>query len=346
MHNPRAYNAATTLLDGRVLVTGGETLYRADYAESYDPATGNWSVTGPMHLVHDTIHTATLLADGRVLLFDGSASIPPEIYDPATDTWTPTGLPNRGHFLSTAVRLPDGRVLVFGGIWSDKTAEIFDPMTNAWSYAAPTSMSLDRPASVLLPTGKVLVLHGWDSFAGISSELYDPTTDTWSKAAAPSSAMYPPLLILLPNGKVLTIYSDGTELYDPLTDTWSKAAPPPASLSEFQAVRLETGHVLVAGGVNMDLPAPGLPVRELGRLPLRSRGQYLDDRRTAAQGAPRVRTRQPERRRRDCRGRLQAGSHLRDHLGHGREVPVEFDRASVRARVRLCERLLRGQRLL
>ena len=61
-------------------------------------------------------HTATLLADGRVLVAgDNSVTIDAEVYDPATDSWTATGpmiQPRQGHF---ATLLQDGRVLVAGG---------------------------------------------------------------------------------------------------------------------------------------------------------------------------------------------------------------------------------------
>ena len=83
---------------------------------------------------HRTDHTATLLADGRVLVAGGfggnGGSVAAELYDPARGTWTAAGrmaTPRTGH---TATLLLDGRVLVAGGIggYGDlASAELFDP---------------------------------------------------------------------------------------------------------------------------------------------------------------------------------------------------------------------------
>ena len=83
--------------------------------------------------------TATLLADGRVLVTGGGSLAAPfsETYDPATEQWTIREnllVGRRGH---TGTLLADGRVLVAGGffcctgdgqIFTD-SAEIYDPTT-------------------------------------------------------------------------------------------------------------------------------------------------------------------------------------------------------------------------
>ncbi len=67
-------------------------------AEIYDPTTGIFTATGPMSDKR-VYHTATLLADGRVLVaagvgqFADSAPLASaEIYDPRTGTFSPAGL--------------------------------------------------------------------------------------------------------------------------------------------------------------------------------------------------------------------------------------------------------------
>jgi hypothetical protein len=80
--------SSTLLLDGRVLITGGNASDAggaAISAELYDPATGNFIATTP--LLHDCrSHTATLLADGRVLIAGGISEnfglIWAELYQP------------------------------------------------------------------------------------------------------------------------------------------------------------------------------------------------------------------------------------------------------------------------
>ena len=81
LNQPRAYhtatNTATLLSDGRVLVAGGagprpQTFPYPGLAstELYNPATGNWTVTGSLNDGR-LLHTATLLRDGRVLVAGG-----------------------------------------------------------------------------------------------------------------------------------------------------------------------------------------------------------------------------------------------------------------------------------
>src|SRR6185369_8934998 len=88
----REYHTATLLQDGRVLITGGAQLNGIDweslpFAEIYDPAAGTFSITGGMNTARYG-HTATLLADGRVLVTGGwntsllNGVISAEVYDP------------------------------------------------------------------------------------------------------------------------------------------------------------------------------------------------------------------------------------------------------------------------
>ena len=96
---------ATLLADGTVFVVGGigskpdgaggATSYSQDSAELYDPSAGTWTATASMAAPRAD-HTATLLADGRVLVVGGGvldrdvtspelgAVTSAEIYDPGT----------------------------------------------------------------------------------------------------------------------------------------------------------------------------------------------------------------------------------------------------------------------
>src|SRR5438874_110327 len=67
------------------------------------------------------LHTATLLANGKVLVAGGldnsfNATASAELYDPASGSWTATGSLNTARYEHTATLLPNGTVLVAGGV--------------------------------------------------------------------------------------------------------------------------------------------------------------------------------------------------------------------------------------
>jgi len=110
----------------------------------------SWNATGSLGEAR-TRHTATLLANGKVLVV-GGLSIPTpccrtatsaELYDPATGLWSVTGSPINPRYDHVAVRLANGKVLITDGSGVPSTspisAEIYDPDTGTWSAAATPS---------------------------------------------------------------------------------------------------------------------------------------------------------------------------------------------------------------
>jgi hypothetical protein len=139
---------ATLLSNGRVLVLGGSPgeAYDRDIvntAQIYEPASGAWFLRSPMN-DDRLLHTATLLADGRVLAAGGvtracceeSRLASSEVYIPADKAFARLPPMTRARQLHVAVRLNDGRVLVAGGLVPgdpsyttvvSATAEVFRP---------------------------------------------------------------------------------------------------------------------------------------------------------------------------------------------------------------------------
>ena len=92
MRVKRFGHASTTLLDGRILITGGgdENRRSSTSTEIYDPSTDTF-VDGPKMLIPRKFHSSSLLDDGRVLVSGGmidDAERTTEIYDPTTNSFT------------------------------------------------------------------------------------------------------------------------------------------------------------------------------------------------------------------------------------------------------------------
>jgi N-acetylneuraminic acid mutarotase len=238
-------------------------------------ASASWVLTGNLNTARFG-HTATLLANGKVLVVGGSGTVRPyvldsaELYDPATGAWSVTGHLNIARVTFTATLLPNGKVLVAGGGINDAsvngetdTAELYDPGTGIWSLTGKLTTIRSGHAATLLQNGKVLVAGGFNSdILGSdtidSAELYDPASGTWSPTGALIDARYGHTATLLPSGKVLVVggSNDGdldfalatAELYDPVSGTWSSTGRLSTSVIFHTATLLPSGKVLVAGG--------------------------------------------------------------------------------------------------
>src|SRR5438874_1778850 len=146
-------------------------------------APGQWEYTGMLNTGRFS-HTATLLADGKVLVTGGFGTssgdqlASAELYDPATGTWTFTGTLNTARAIHTATLLPDGRVLVAGGFNDNihlASAELYDPASGTWTVTHRLNQGRYLHTATLLPTGEVLVAAGVSDVHSLASaELYDP----------------------------------------------------------------------------------------------------------------------------------------------------------------------------
>lgn len=232
---------------------------------------GGWQATGTMQAGR-AWHTATVLADGRVLVAGGSpgdwgqVTASAEIYDPTTRTWSVTGSMSTPRFIHTATLLPNGKVLVAGGEAAGSwlaSAELYDPTTGTWARTGSMLVGRSLHTATLLPNGKVLVAGGYGRGDLKSAELYDPASGAWSATGSMNSARLHYPAVLLPNGKVLVCGGDvfgggaypptaAAELYDPSSGQWSDTGSLHTARNFHNAVLLMNGKVLVAGGGGAD----------------------------------------------------------------------------------------------
>jgi hypothetical protein len=256
---------ASTLPDGRVLAEGGFApgSYTPE-AETYDPATNAWTVVSPMNQGRGE-QSATLLADGRVLVAGGYAGpvlSSAEIFDPSTGQWQVTGSMHVNRTRQAAVRLCDGRVLVVGG-WNGQgisSAETYDPSTGLWTLT-PGSLPvlLQNPGAFLLPDCTVLVTGGsagTGSTPSAAAWIFDPGTGTFTATASMHHARTGFGGAQLQDGRVLIMggntpgSSTTAEVFNPANRQWSDVAPmnDPHTLGFGEDPQtLPDGRVLVPG---------------------------------------------------------------------------------------------------
>lgn len=275
----REQGVATALGDGRWLLTGGSL---AEWIPGRTTeiitvaADGSVRLSGTGDMSRGRIaHTATLLADGRVLVTGGfttgegapaGISRSAEIWDPASGRFRllprPMFTARANH---SATRLPDGKVLLVGGYsveGSPPLAEIFDPATETFAaLATPGLASRAAHAAVALPGGDVLILGGENSAGTVTLDSvlrFHFGTRTMQPMPSLLAPRRHAAAVLTADGAVLLFGGAGAdyapaataERYSP-TQGASAIAAMPAGRLEHGAVLLRgpsTGKVLLIGG--------------------------------------------------------------------------------------------------
>jgi Galactose oxidase, central domain/Kelch motif len=258
----RNQHTSTLLPDCRVLIAGGQVVGAgyaeiAETGEIFDPSTGQFTSAGPM-TVRRTLHTATKLLDGRVLITGGLvvSALPTrvslataEVFDPATGSFVSVGSMSGARADHRAVLLSDGRVLVMGGTSLNPggavaTAEVFDPATGAFSPTGGLSQARYDFTATRLYDGTVLVAGGQtDNFgqAVTTAEVYHPSTGSFSLATPMLASRRAHAAELLSDGNVLISGGVGDGVYRGSAERYTGPAPnlpPTAVAGANQTVRL------------------------------------------------------------------------------------------------------------
>ena len=121
-------------------------------------------------------HSATLLANGRVLIAGGDSGGTAEVFDPSGGTFSAAGSLGVARSMHSAALLQDGRVLVVGGRDANgnelTSGEIFDtPASEFWTIGNALKMTRVRSHLRVLFDGKVQIIGGNNDG---SMEIYDP----------------------------------------------------------------------------------------------------------------------------------------------------------------------------
>ncbi|HEV7768687.1 MAG TPA: kelch repeat-containing protein [Thermoanaerobaculia bacterium] len=232
-------HTATRLHDGSVLITGGGFTpaggdiigdnYGSYNSDTFDGVSSMLIAAGTLHSQRMS-HTATLLADGRVLVTGGenirvagfywrAVFETAEIFDPATRTFVRIRSMTERRASHSATRLKDGRVLIAGGSVGDAysgimklaTLEIFDPQTETFTATGSMQAGRSHHSATLLSDGRVLILGGGNPTA----EVFDPATNAVQTVPA-IEARFGTGVFVLADGRVLvTGGSEPPTIFDP-----------------------------------------------------------------------------------------------------------------------------------
>ena len=262
----RSGHATTQLADGRLLLTGGRDAGSDvnSSAEIFNPATGNFSLTGSL-IQGRYGHTATLLGHGSVLVVGGfidkdgtQIATGAEIYDPNTGKFAPApSSPNVPRADHTATLLANGQVLIAGGLTgvqqTTSSVELYDPVKQTFTLAGAMDAPRYNHTATLLDDGRVFIADGV-SGQGISGaqaapdDVYDPASGLFTPVgrAGPlqNIAVVPLDSVLLANGEVL---ADNDTIFNPASNTLAPINSPVnfvnASLQDYKFTLLLSNQV-------------------------------------------------------------------------------------------------------
>ena len=175
MNRRRAYAAAASLPDGRVVVAGGSPIYFGKItptktSEIWDPRTGTWKPGPSMRTAR---YYAEMVALGDTLLVAGGwpndgartpALTKAELLR-AGEAWSPAGAMQTGRGQFDLVALDTDRAVAIGGLTGPNntvvgTTDLFSLDALSWSAGPSLPAPVMWPAAAAMPDGRILVAGG------------------------------------------------------------------------------------------------------------------------------------------------------------------------------------------
>jgi hypothetical protein len=218
----RWYPNATTLSDGRILVTAGwqtSDHTNAGIPEIYDPSTNRWTQLTNANNPFETYPFIYQLSDGRLIHVGGSEyAVVTDVLNLNTQTWSVMD-PSIVDGASASMYAPD-KIMKAGSAADSQNVGLSSNTTYVLDTTQPTpawqqTPSMAYPRSFMnlttLPDGNVLATGGETDKDGgkianavYTAELWSPQTQTWTTMAAMHTPReYHGTALLLPDARVL-----------------------------------------------------------------------------------------------------------------------------------------------
>ena len=209
--------STNTIVNWTVQEAGGGSVSNAGFYSAPQ-------ATGFYHVVATSVAAATVSGSATVTVTTSSASLTPTgSMQNARGFHTATLLANGKVLMAGGAMLashPASPIVCYGGI---STAELYDPVSGSFSTTASMAKQRFAHTATLLLTGKVLVIGGVGNIGSqcedgngpveSSAELYDPSSGSFTSTGSMAKARSGHTATLLANGKVLIV--GGT---DPLSE--------------------------------------------------------------------------------------------------------------------------------
>jgi len=206
--DPRSDHAATALLDGRVMVIGGNQGPRLlQSVEVYDTKTDRWARVSPLPSPRTELSAFTL-ADGRVLVAggldtNGRATDTTYLWDAAKDQWSEGPRMTLPRVQHAALQLASGDILFIGGDGAASgTSDRYDVKNGVFIRSGTLVDPRQAAQATALPDGRVVLVGGMpprnDAFAPLrSAEIWDPASEQWTALPpSPTARAWPSLVMI------------------------------------------------------------------------------------------------------------------------------------------------------